>query len=59
MTQRPPADYEPTPNEGQDDRQPYVKPTVREQDAYEKLALESCQSVPSTLPPPFGNCQPT
>jgi len=59
MTQRPPADTQNTNSEEQEDRKPYVKPTVREHEAYEKLALESCQTVPSTLPPPFGNCQPT
>jgi len=33
----------------------YVRPTVRSQEAYEKLALISCQ-IGGSQGPPFGAC---
>ena len=36
-------------------KQVYVRPTIRSQEAYEKLALISCQ-IGGSQGPPFGAC---
>jgi hypothetical protein len=36
-------------------KQAYVRPTIRSQEAYEKLALISCQ-IGGSQGPPFGAC---
>lgn len=39
----------------QNKKQAYVRPTIRSQEAYEKLALISCQ-IGGSQGPPFGSC---